>query len=136
MQRLIIIAVFLFIFSLASFAGSEKGRVYYFFSFSVPEESLVQAMRQAQKLNATMVLRGLKNDNWNVTLKEILTLSQKAGVQKGAIIDPTLFDDFDVRVVPAVVYQCEDGSYYKVSGNIPVQNAMEIIFRRGDPCED
>ena len=132
-MKLIIIAVFLFIFSSASFAG---GKIYYFFSFSMPEESLAQAMRQAQQFNATMVLRGLKNDNWNVTLKEILTLSQKAGVQKGAIIDPTLFEDFDVKVVPAVVYQCEDGSYYKVTGNIPIQNALEVIFRRGDSCGD
>ena len=131
--KLIVIVVFLFIFSSASFAG---GKIYYFFSFSMPEESLVQAMRQAKQLNATMVLRGLKNDNWNATLKEILTLSQKAGVQKGAIIDPTLFDDFDVRVVPAVVYQCEDGNYCKVSGNIPIQNALEVIFRRGDSCRD
>ena len=131
--KLIVIAVFLFIFSSASFAG---GKIYYFFSFSMPEESLIQAMRQAQQLNATMVLRGLKNDNWNATLKEILTFSQKAGVQKGAIIDPTLFDDFDVRVVPAVVYQCENGNYYKVSGNIPIQNALEVIFRREETCGD
>jgi len=129
--RILVTAVLLLFPSLVL---GEGGKLYYFFSFSLPEESILQAMRQAEELKATMVLRGLKNNDWNTTLKEILTLSQRSETNPGVIIDPTLFEDFEVKVVPAVVYQYEDGSYYKVSGNIPLPQALEIILEKKGPC--
>jgi len=114
-----------------------RGWVYYFYSFSMPENSIIEAAKQIKEvgdknpvLQAEMVLRGLKEDDWNQTLSAVLAFNQ--GIEVGAIIDPTLFDQYEITVVPTVVYvpaKVENGIplYIKVSGDIPVPVALEKI---------
>ncbi|MEO8402132.1 MAG: type-F conjugative transfer system pilin assembly protein TrbC [Gammaproteobacteria bacterium] len=72
-----------------------------FVSFSMPEESLKEWIREAKIMHAPVVIRGLLNNSFKDTVNKIsfLTKENHGGVQ----IDPTLFRKFQVNKVPAVV---------------------------------
>jgi len=111
--------------------SSQAQEIYYLFSFSVPHQSLVQAASQAEKTGAVMVLRGLVEDNWSITLRKVLAILRDSKSSPQVAIDPTLFERFKVQRVPAVVGVCDDGTVRKVYGNIPIPEALRIIEGSG-----
>jgi type-F conjugative transfer system pilin assembly protein TrbC len=70
-----------------------------FVSSSIPESSLKDLMIQAKKSGAVLVFRGMIGSFGN-TAKYLANIS-KENVQ--AIIDPRLFDLFDVQIVPTII---------------------------------
>jgi type-F conjugative transfer system pilin assembly protein TrbC len=73
-----------------------------FVSLSMPKKSLQQWAAQATKVGGVLVFRGFKNNS----LKETIgTLKEVLGEQytNGVLIDPTLFQRFEIKSVPAVV---------------------------------
>lgn len=110
-----------------------------FISISMPKNSLIQYSEQANKAGGVLVLRGIINNSFKDTAKFILSLN-KMGVR--AIIDPLSFKNFNINHVPQVVvikdgHGCKDGRcsntplHDKISGNISLQYALELISKRG-----
>jgi len=115
-----------------------------FMSLSVPGASLRQWSREAARIGAPLVLRGVGPQGLRTTVKRVgAHLAEGAG----AAIDPRLFRLFEVKAVPAVavvpggVPPCESRgcsadpapAHDLVRGNIGLEAALSIIAHEGDP---
>ena len=123
------------------FAGDEQNasNVIIFISFSMPKESIKGWLDEAAKIHAPVVIRGLVNNSFKETLKCMNTLmsDNKGGLQ----LDPTLFRQFQVSKVPAVVVrksiQCSPNQscmndYDIVYGDVHLDYALQAVIRRND----
>jgi conjugal transfer pilus assembly protein TrbC len=52
------------------------------------------------------------------------------GVTDGVQIDPTLYTQYNIRSVPALVVRCQAGDV--VHGNIRLKQALEKVAEKGD----
>lgn len=83
--------------------------VYYFFSFSMPEEVILGAMRDAIKVNregkekVSLILRGFVKNDLRVTIEKLYKYLQKVGDDIPVEIEPELFDGFGVKAVPQII---------------------------------
>jgi len=137
--------------------AGDKERLLVFISASVPRESLQRLARQAARVGAPLVLRGVVNDFPATAefMRDILgepekdgrppaTSSKQGSSQRKAraLIDPTLFARFDVRQVPAVVLvpdgACVAGiracphdtpAHIHVTGDVTLDYALDHIAR-------
>jgi len=103
---------------------------YVFVSLSMPRQSLLQLLQQSRELNAQVVLRGFVNDSHKTTtkvLQNLITISKY-----GVIVDPELFNKYEIKQVPTFVIVGSDNHYDKLSGNISWSEAVNIIKRQGD----
>ena len=136
-----------------SHAGSLSGRlsepprgpeIIVFISLSVPGASLRQWSREAARIGAPLVLRGVAPGGLGATVKRVgAHLAEGAG----AVIDPRLFRLFEVKAVPAVavvpggVPPCESRgcsadpapAHDLVRGNIGLEAALRIVAEEGGP---
>ena len=131
---------------------AEDERVYIFISSSVPIETLrnyaVQSDR-AREDGIYMVLRGFVDGMEKVRptlefVRSIILEDKGCNGQDcstygiGVMIDPLLFERYDIENVPAIVYVHETnnrvgidskGPFYVVYGDIPLDEAAEYIDR-------
>ena len=119
-----------------------------FTSLSVPAASWRQWARDAAKIGAPLVLRGVGEGGLRATVKRIGT--RIGGAEAGVAIDPRLFRLFGIERVPAVVVapggvppcasrSCSDDPappHDRVSGNIGVAAALEAIAGEGSVGRD
>jgi type-F conjugative transfer system pilin assembly protein TrbC len=83
--------------------------IYYFFSFSMPEEVIIRAMRDAVKINreceerVTLVLRGFIGNDLKATISHIYKYLQKISDDIPVEVDPELFKRFNVKAVPQIL---------------------------------
>jgi conjugal transfer pilus assembly protein TraW len=83
--------------------------IYYFFSFSMPEEVILRAMRDAVKINrecrerVTLVLRGFIGNDLKATISHLYKYLQKIGEDIPVEVDPELFERFNVIEVPQIL---------------------------------
>ena len=134
-------------------AGTAAGRtgtaeVLIFTSLSVPAESWRQWGREAVRIGAPLVLRGVGAGGLPETAKRIV--ERLAGAEAGVAIDPRLFRLFGVARVPAVVVVpggvppcrsrgCADDPappHDVVSGNIGLAAALEAVADEGAVARD
>ena len=115
-----------------------------FMSLSAPGESWRQWSREAARIGAPLVLRGLGPDGLQATVKRIGPYLDR---ESGAAIDPRLFRLFGITVVPAVavvpggVPPCESRGcsadpappHDRIAGNIGLEAALEAIAIEGGP---
>lgn len=105
-----------------------------FVSFSMPDESLKGWLREANIINAPVIVRGFINNSFKDTINKIgiLTTDNHGGVQ----IDPMLFERFHVDKVPAVIVvkdpDCMPGmsctlDYAVVYGDVTLSYALKKI---------
>lgn len=111
-----------------------QDRLLYFVSFSIPEETLSNMLNDARRHQAEPVMRGLINDDMKFTAAAILNLVNK-GSTDGVQIDPTLFTDYSIKAVPALVVTCERG-FDVIYGNLKIRQALEKIEKEGDCREE
>ena len=130
-------------------AGRGTGRgaateILIFTSLSVPAASWRQWARDAARVGAPLVLRGVGEGGLRETAK--LIGARLGGHDAGVAIDPRLFRLFGVSRVPAVVVApggvppcrsrgCSDDpapAHDKVTGNIGLVAALEAIAAEGD----
>ena len=79
----------------------ERFQYHYFISFSMPKQSLSKAVEDAERVQAILTLRGMKNDSMKETMMTIKDYIGEKRVQFH--IDPVLFEKFDIKMVPALV---------------------------------
>lgn len=83
--------------------------VYYFFSFSMPEEVILGAMRDAIKVNregkekVSLILRGFVKNDLRATIEKLYKYLQKVRDDIPVEIDPELFEEFGVKAVPQIL---------------------------------
>lgn len=119
-----------------------RGHLLIFVSSSMPTESLVQWLQEAQLLQAPVLLRGVVNQSLANTLTWIQPLLAQAGNAGGIAIDPVAFETYGITTVPAVVISNDPAACYSnalckappfdvVAGNGSLKAACEIIADKG-----
>ena len=121
--------------------GSE---IIVFMSLSIPEKSWREWSRQASRIGAPLVLRGVARGGLRATVKQIGGQLAEGG---GAAIDPRLFRLFGIDAVPAVAV-VPDGvppcttrgcsadpapPHDVIGGNIGLDAALAAIALEGGP---
>ena len=129
---------------------SARTEVLVFMSLSVPEASWRQWSREAARIGAPLVLRGVAAGGLKDTagrIRERTATTEGAAPSQGAALDPSLFRLFRVAHVPAVavvpggVPPCESRGcstdpappHDLVTGNIGLEAALELVSREGGP---
>ncbi|MEE7151875.1 type-F conjugative transfer system pilin assembly protein TrbC [Escherichia coli O2:H6] len=102
----------------------------YFVSFSIPEEGLKRMLGETRHYGIPATLRGMVNNDLKATAEAVLALV-KDGATDGVQIDPTLFSQYGIRSVPALVVFCSQG-YDIIRGNLRVGQALEKVAATGD----
>ena len=128
-------------------AGPERAataEVLLFTSLAVPPASWRATARDAARIGAPLVLRGVTAGSLPETARRITSLL--GGAKAGVAIDPRLFRLFGIAQVPAVVVVpggvppcrsrgCLDDApppFDRVSGNLSLVAALEAIASEGD----
>ncbi len=110
-----------------------------FVSLGLPRPTLERLVVDAERVKATLVLRGVRDRSVTKTAKTIAELIGKRTVSWQ--IDPALFTRFEVRAVPTFVLidpskpvlvacsegQCQQASYAKVAGDVSIGHALGAI---------
>lgn len=102
----------------------------YFVSLGLPREGLLPMLQDATRYGIPATLRGLVNNDLRQTASAMYELSKtdnKVGVQ----IDPTLFSEYHITTVPALVVTCP-GHFDVIRGSLPLQQALEKVAEQGD----
>ena len=127
---------------------ANTGELLIFTSLSVPAVSWRQWAREAARIGAPLVLRGVGDGGLRATAKIIG--ERLGGAEAGVAIDPRLFRLFGVTRVPAVVVvpggvpPCESRGcaddpappHDRVTGNIGLAAALEAVAGEGDAGRD
>lgn len=94
--------------------------LYIFVSFSMPKESLKVLALEVKQQNGVLVIRGLVDNSFVKTAK----LLQEIGFE--TVLDPTLFKEYDIQVVPTFVRKHTKG-YSKIAGNVSLAYALDKL---------
>ena len=94
----------------------------------MPEASLKKWLTEASRIQAPVYLRGLKNDSLKETLAALQSLE---GDTQGVLIDPRIFQQWDITQVPAVVAQTEH-EHRIFLGDVGLIYALEAIHQHWD----
>jgi len=130
------ISLFIILFHLSAYA---EGNILIFASFSMPKESLKGWMNEAERIHASLVIRGLVNNSFKETTKRMMDLAQDN--HGGVELNPMLFSAFNIKQVPAVVvtndFQCVktktcQGKYHVIYGDVHLGYALEKIANQND----
>ena len=121
------------------------GDILIFVSFSMPETSLRQWSKQAQRFHATLIVRGLVNGSFAQTQARMFTLfGDEKESKNGMVLEPRLFADYQITQVPAVVVRntaitcpmtqnCPHVYPFDVlMGDIGLEEALAVMAREND----
>lgn len=107
----------------------QRDGVFYFVSWSIPEEELKPLLREAFHVGATVVFRGLLHNNMQETVgrtKAIaIALDREA---PHIVIDPVIYQQFGVTAVPALAL-ARDRQALIVEGAVPLKHLLTILSR-------
>lgn len=115
-----------------------------FVSLGMPKASLERLVADAERARATLVLRGARDLSIKKTAAAIADVMTRA--KTAWQIDPSLFKRFEVQAVPTYVLidparpvlvacgqsQCQQAAYSKVSGDVSMAHALNLI-EQNDP---
>lgn len=152
---------------------NNQNNIFLFVSLGMPDSVLSQYLKQAKQYHIPVVIRGLytaKNDtttdknigSFSDTANRVLFLlknendtqyaSQTNKIKKamgGVLINPLLFESFNIRVVPALVVtqksycvlnnheqsknmRCSGNDFDVVYGNIPIKKQLALISEKSN----
>lgn len=118
-----------------------------FVSFSMPTQSLEAYLRDAKKIHASVVIRGLVDNSFQKTYLRIADLIKTSGGD-GVELNPIWFKRFGIQVVPAVVVVPERSPCFKndickkdtdfdmMTGDITLSSALKMIRDSGNLTSD
>ncbi|HHT3529922.1 TPA: type-F conjugative transfer system pilin assembly protein TrbC [Enterobacter asburiae] len=112
--------------------GAEKKTfpAIYFVSLGLPREGLLPMLQDAHRYGIPATIRGLLNNDLRQTANAMFALS-KEDKNIGVQVDPTLFSDYHISAVPALVVTCP-GHSDVIRGSLPLKEALEKVAERGD----
>jgi conjugal transfer pilus assembly protein TrbC len=106
-------------------------------SFSMPEETLRNLARQADKAGAVLVIRGMVDDSLQATTKAVQKVLGEEGGDSTFQINPNVFRAYKVEDVPAFVLarkpigdgdSCTHGDdYVSVRGDVTLEYAIRKL---------
>lgn len=105
----------------------------YFVSFSIPEAGLQRMLAETRRYGIPTTLRGLVNNDMKQTVDAVSQLVQN-GATEGVQIDPTLYSQYGITSVPALVVRCEEG-FDVIRGNLKLEQALQKMVSQGE-CSD
>ncbi|WP_426768784.1 type-F conjugative transfer system pilin assembly protein TrbC [Erwinia aphidicola] len=105
----------------------------YFVSFSIPPEGLKPMLADARRFGIPATIRGLIDNDFRKTASAMFDLA-KEDKTLGVQIEPTLYQQYDIRAVPALVVTCP-GHFDIIRGSLPLADALKSIAERGE-CAD
>ncbi|MDR6775624.1 type-F conjugative transfer system pilin assembly protein TrbC [Azospirillum sp. BE72] len=127
----------------AQTAGQDLHSPLVFVSFSMPEAALKDLAEQTRRAGGALLFRGMVNNNITDTMA---AMGRIVGEQGGAMLDPTMFRMFDVKVVPTIVVPAEQvqpcfeprcrsaaPEHDRIAGNVTLFYALETIANAGGP---
>lgn len=102
----------------------------YFVSLGIPREGLLPMLKDATRYGIPATIRGLLNNDLRQTASAMFELA-KEDKNIGVQIDPTLFSEYHISAVPALVVTCP-GHFDVIRGSLPLAQALEKIAKAGD----
>jgi conjugal transfer pilus assembly protein TrbC len=102
----------------------------YFVSLGIPHEGLLPMLQDAHRYGIPATLRGLLRNDMRQTAAAIFELT-KEDKNIGVQIDPTLYSDYGITTVPALVVTCP-GHFDVIRGSLPLKTALEKIAEQGE----
>lgn len=109
-------------------------QLYIFVSLSMSEQQLIRLAKEAKIYGGSLILRGLKNNSFKETQLALAALTNET--KSGLIINPQLFEEFDIQYVPSFVIKAETAekiiSQDKISGNISITYFLNKVKEEGD----
>lgn len=131
-----------------SFGVKKTQALYIFISNSMPENLIRSYQVEAHITGANLVVRGLpKGMDMNGYIQRIAGAIMGGKMVAPVLIDPRLFDRYNIQIVPTIVYaeddntllctnqlcdQAEPGSFSSMSGSVPLYYALEQFKIHGD----
>ena len=100
-----------------------------FVSFSMPKVLLLQTLNESARLNIPAYLNGLYENSMEKTAKKLQELAKDAP-DLNLFIDPTLFERFDIKQVPALVV-VKNERFDVLYGNLSLKNGLQRIADSG-----
>jgi len=120
-------------------------QLYLFVSFSMPDITLKRLLVQASRIDGSLILRGLIDNDFGKTKDKIAQLLEADAMgntttKGGLAIDPTLFERFDISQVPSFVLtntpakrcsetECPKSDYARLSGDTTIEYVLETMAR-------
>lgn len=105
----------------------------YFVSLGLPREGLLPMLKDANRYGIPATLRGLVNNDLRQTASAMFELA-KEDKNIGVQIDPTLYTEYHITAIPALVVTCP-GRHDVIRGSLPLKDALERIAKDGDCAE-
>lgn len=114
--------------------NAHRSAFYIFVSLSIPKPALIALNKEAARLGAALVLRGLKDNSYQKTAVYLKEVIEKTG--QGFLVHPELFKCYEIHQVPSFALTTDtlgDTSLFDVvSGHIPIQTALLEIAEKGE----
>ncbi|MSO14472.1 type-F conjugative transfer system pilin assembly protein TrbC [Rickettsiales endosymbiont of Trichoplax sp. H2] len=121
--------------------GVKEGRRYVFLSFSMPSKVLESYFKESVVTGYLPVFRGLLEGSYKKTIAYLKPMMEATNA--GAEINPEVFKEFNIKVVPSFVLSegklncfeessCESGKYNKIAGNIGIAEADKELLQKGE----
>ncbi len=97
-----------------------------FVSFSMSKSALISILKQSQRYNAQVILRGLKDNSLPKTVAEISKLIKESKTKAGFQIDPNLFAEYNINKVPAIA-KVNNDNFDVVYGLANIEDALYVF---------
>lgn len=102
----------------------------YFVSLGLPREGLLPMLKDANRYGVPATLRGLVNNDLRQTASAMFELA-KEDKNIGMQIDPTLYTEYHITTIPALVVTCP-GRFDVIRGSLPLKQALEKVAEGGE----
>jgi conjugal transfer pilus assembly protein TrbC len=121
--------------------NTKKPLAILFISFSMPKKSIVAIIKDAKKIGASVVIRGLIHNSFKETFLLMAAIVKEAG-GGGVELNPPLFKKYNIKEVPSLVLLpdaqtcsqdkvCPENNFDVVYGDIPLLDGLKVIRDHG-----
>jgi len=100
-----------------------------FVSFSMPEQLMEETLAESARLNIPVTLNGLVDDSMPKTMEKLFSLTEKVP-DLALQIDPTAFERYGIKQVPALVVDAGD-CFDVLYGTLTLTEGLNRIARSG-----
>lgn len=101
-----------------------------FVSFSMPDALLKETLDESARLHIPALLNGLHQNSMSLTANKVFLLAQEVP-NLNLNIDPTAFERYGIRQVPALVVE-RQGRFDVIYGHLALSEGLDRIAQRGE----